>query len=505
MIWHILKKDLRRLWVPAGVAGLLLACLTVMDAWRFDWEVGLAETLLNLLVPLAWAVLIALAVQLDPLTSDKAFWLTRPVRRPALLFAKLLFAVVVVHGPMLVSDVVILTAHGFGPLQESLLWKHLLVLLVVTLPSLAIASVTSSVAGFGWCALAGGAAALLLNTALVGQRYPWSQRDWVPGALALLLVTLGGAVMLAVQYRQRWALGARVIGIGIALGAVLVYSYAPRDLTGAMQCALERDLRGPVELQADAGATGSVPFPFIPSGRVGISLPVRVTGVEQAERVVAEQLFLRVSAPGGRRWEMRRDLNPQPRAYLGVDPRALRQGQFLLPERSFVQAIGSAPVQVEGRASVRALRAGTVSVLPAVFGATDVPNVGRCYSALQPSMFGVENLKVTCEAPGALPPLTRVIMKDPETGREWQQGLGDSGRVLPYPSFTWLSPVRRLQTFLRVVESDSGRPDDRWLVPRAMLDRARIFIHPTIAQGCKNVSYSFTVANLQEYITPPAR
>ena len=69
----------------------MLACLALLDSWRYDFESGLPETVLNLILPLVWGVLIALAVQLDPLTSDTAFWLTRPYRRPALLAAKILF------------------------------------------------------------------------------------------------------------------------------------------------------------------------------------------------------------------------------------------------------------------------------------------------------------------------------------------------------------------------------------------------------------------------------
>ena len=130
--------------------------------------------------------------------------------------------------------------------------------------------------------------------------------------------------------------------------------------------------------------------------------------------------------------------------------------------------------------------------------------MGRCFAAIQQATFGIENLKIACESPEALPPFTKVTLADPVTRREWKQALGDSGRVLPYPSLAWLSPIHRRQTVVRVVESDSGRPGDQWMAPRAALDRARLFIHPTIAEGCSNVSYSFTVANLQKHIAPPA-
>jgi hypothetical protein len=506
MIWHILRKDLRRLWLPASVACILLACLAMLDAWRFDYEVGLAETALNLLVPLAWSVLIALAVQLDPLTSDKAFWLTRPFRRSSLVAAKVLFCVATVHLPMLASDAAILMTHGFSPLDASLFSKQLLVLFAVTVPSLAVASVTSTVAGFGWCALAGAAVGLVLNTALVGHRFPWTQTDWMPGALALLLVALGGAAMIAVQYARRWALAARAVGIGIAAGAVLTFSYVPRDLTGAMQCAFEPDLNGPVDVRYEPGADVKMPVTRIPPGRVAVSLPVRLTSLGQSERVLSEQLFLRVTGQGGRSWEVRRDLSPDRRAHLAVDPQQQVQAQFLLPERSFVQALGTTPVRVDGRISVRPLRTGPLRVLPATFEQTDVPKLGRCSSTVQAvAMFGIENLKVTCEAPGELPPATRVTLRDPATGREWKQGLGDAANFRSFPAFAWLSPLERRQTFLQIVDSDSSKPGDRWLVPRSVLDRSQMTIQPTIIEGCANVSYSFTVPNLQERIAQMAR
>jgi len=62
LILHICKKDVRRLWWAILATWLLLAALAQQDRWRADVIVGSAEGWLNLLLPLAWCCLIALAV-----------------------------------------------------------------------------------------------------------------------------------------------------------------------------------------------------------------------------------------------------------------------------------------------------------------------------------------------------------------------------------------------------------------------------------------------------------
>ena len=117
MILHIFKKDVRRLWPAIAVSLAVLGSLTWHDRWRSDRIVGEIEGYLNLLVPLAWACLLAVAVEQEPLVGDRQFWITRPYRRRDVLAAKLLFAALFVHLPMLVSDCWILQLRGFPPLS----------------------------------------------------------------------------------------------------------------------------------------------------------------------------------------------------------------------------------------------------------------------------------------------------------------------------------------------------------------------------------------------------
>ena len=104
MVLHTLRKDVRRLWPVVVIALVLLGTLARSDRWRSDTIIGSNEGWLNLLLPLAFACLIALAVLEEPLAGDRHFWLTRPHRWSALLAAKLTFALLFVHVPFLIAD-----------------------------------------------------------------------------------------------------------------------------------------------------------------------------------------------------------------------------------------------------------------------------------------------------------------------------------------------------------------------------------------------------------------
>jgi hypothetical protein len=506
MIWHILRKDLRLLRWPTALVVLLLAPLAQLDAWRYDYEAGLAETVLNILVPLAWSLLIALAVQQEPLISDTAFWLSKPYRRGALLASKVLFAVIAVHAPLLLAHAVILAVHGFSPFASALLWKQAQVFLAVTIPSLAIASVTSSLASFSWCALAVGAVAFVADSALIGRRNPYGPTDWIPLALVAGLVALGGLVLIAMQYARRTRWVARSIGCAIAAAAVVLYTFVPRDLTARMQCAVEADSRR--QLAVTFAPTGSYKLPVrwsIP-GRVPVFIPVHVTGMDGSEIVAADQLSVRVSRPGSPSWEERRDLRTIRNAFLSFDWEQNRTWQVLLLDNTQLDARG--PAKIDGTATIRSSRKGETKVLGSTFGQTDIPGFGRCSASVgNPIYTGAGRmLKVICEAPGQLPGFAHVVLVDSQTGREWKwkHRLGDSYNVRPIPAMDWLSPLQRRQTFFHIVENESNRAGDRWLVPASVVPRSQIRIEPSVADGCANVAYSLEVPDLRPWVPPAA-
>ena len=141
-IRHIIGKDLRRLWWVIGLTLALLARLAHFDSLRAFATPGSDEGWLNILLPLAWSFLIALALLEDPVVADTPFWVTVPCKWQSLLAAKAVFVVMVVHVPYLVACAYILHARGFSPSEylAALLYKQLAIL-ALTSASLALATV----------------------------------------------------------------------------------------------------------------------------------------------------------------------------------------------------------------------------------------------------------------------------------------------------------------------------------------------------------------------------
>jgi len=207
LVLHTFRKDVRRLWPAVVVSLALLATLTRTDRWRFDTMVGSTEGWLNLVLPLAWACLIALAVLEEPLAGDRHFWLTRPHRWPEMLAAKLIFALIFVHVPSLIADAYILVAHGFPPFESlpQLLWKQLAFAAFVTLPALALAAMIPSFTHFMLGIFAIAAAAAFTFAGRRGGTGYLMQRpdDYLRGEITAVLIAAACIVIIWLQYRRR--------------------------------------------------------------------------------------------------------------------------------------------------------------------------------------------------------------------------------------------------------------------------------------------------------------
>ena len=174
------------------------------------------------LVLLAAAIVIVLVVHQDPIPGTRQDWLVRPIARRDLFLAKLLFVVLLVQGPWFVTDLLQGLANGF-PLGQSAaaagacaFW----VLLTITVPVLAFAALTSSMAETVVAVL--GVLALLIVPALVGATAPTALTGfaWVPTLVreALLLGAAAGVLILQYRWRRTWAaravfVGALVVGM----------------------------------------------------------------------------------------------------------------------------------------------------------------------------------------------------------------------------------------------------------------------------------------------------
>jgi hypothetical protein len=232
MVQHILKKDWRLLrpLVAALAAVHGLVALARFSAGHFPNQ--FPGTPASLLVLLAVAIVIALVVLQDPIPGARQDWLVRPIARGDLFLAKLIFVVVLVQGPWLVTDLIQGVANGFsfGQSAAAAVACAAWVLLTLSLPVLAFAALTATmtetlVGALGVLAVV---MAFLIVPGLVGATRPAALTGfaWVPSLVreASLLVAALGVLILQYGWRRSWT--ARALFVA-ALVAGLCASFLP--------------------------------------------------------------------------------------------------------------------------------------------------------------------------------------------------------------------------------------------------------------------------------------
>lgn len=163
LVWHIIKKDLRRMWISVGFWLFIIAASTIglsaasipADSTRADlaaaWinQLGLFAILLAILQYAFTAILVAYLVQEDAPVGTSAFWATRPISGRRLLLAKVGAALLLfVVAPMLVLLPVWL-ANGFTLSETGSLAKQVILTQGgIVISALAVAALTENLARF---------------------------------------------------------------------------------------------------------------------------------------------------------------------------------------------------------------------------------------------------------------------------------------------------------------------------------------------------------------------
>ena len=242
MVWHIFRKDLRLLWWNALMFTAVQLGQAVMQ-WRADREGQHDEPLAAMLEVLVWlggAFLTISVVQQDSLVGVRQDWLVRPIRRVDLLGAKLLFMGLVMIAPYGLIEFVVAVAHGL-PWLESLaasVWASAFMVLVWYLPVMVLAVLTKSLAQA--VGTAGMALALVVAiSSLPGQhghlQVGGSAVTWVPTLIDVTWTSCGLAALLAMQYRRRATMKARLMAVGVGLVVLFVIPLLPFSTAMALQ------------------------------------------------------------------------------------------------------------------------------------------------------------------------------------------------------------------------------------------------------------------------------
>lgn len=161
-VWNIFRKDVRHHWIVI-VASLALVAAFVwveIEEWAILGDriygvsagagfviFGILGGLAVPLTPISWMFLIVRDVQDESLAGARQFWVTRPYDWKRLLLAKILFVLAFVNVPYFLAQLYLLSKAGFHPFAYlgGLLWLQGMWLLLLLLPTAALASVTRSI------------------------------------------------------------------------------------------------------------------------------------------------------------------------------------------------------------------------------------------------------------------------------------------------------------------------------------------------------------------------
>lgn len=500
----IFRKDARRLWPGVLLGVLLLGILSAIDNARRDYVPALEESVCSALLPLLWCGLIVYLVHLESPASANPFWATRPYRWPALIGAKLLFVLVFIHIPLLVANAAVLSAHGFVPWQHvhALLSLQLTVAAALTLPALALASITRTLAQAGGIALLLIVLATLLRVKALPPAYPWVVLELDSLFAALTCVTVAAVVLFVLQYARRRTLQARVIGMAATVTAAGVFVYLPRELTASLRATESNTVR--LNLRPSESSENNPPARF-PFAIRTIRVPVRLEGIQTEGQVTAEILSLQVNDARDFHWVF------NPRAAYATRPGPREAGFWIADGRlgwltirmlkTTYEALKDARIHVQGVAAVNEYVSSTRTSMPLYGPARDARSVGRCASQLTENTtnpYGGEMLKVLCESPEPLPRRVDIQLSSASYAEPWRQFLGDAAGPLTYPAINWLSPLHRRQTFFHVSPRPLDQPSGRYLVPKGALQDAQLTFIPWRESRRLVVPFSFSNLSLKE-------
>ena len=332
-IIHIFRKDIRRHWREIALS---LAILTAF-AWneprqwmprRFGENPGLEffSGWLGPMVVIGWFLVIVRVVHDEVLAGDRQFWVTRPYDWKKLLAAKALFLVVFLNLPLLIVQMTLLSKAGFRPTAylTDLFYLQLLWILILFLPLIALAAVTSSLVQAVLVVLGillGMIGLSALNSVHAIQRL--TVANWIPVWLPSTIKACAYAIVVFVliwQYARRRTRQSRFLLIAAA-AAVLVVPSPPESFPASEYLPLSAGQQAPVQFAFDP-VRPKMEDTVGEKNKVRVRIPLLVSGIAQSSAVTIEGTMVEIEAPGELRW----------------NSGWFRSTDFLLPGRRYADA-----------------------------------------------------------------------------------------------------------------------------------------------------------------------
>jgi hypothetical protein len=302
---HIFRKDVTHLWPQIALVWLIVAafCAAAMlsnDPLRSPAN-ELLPGFLGMVLPAACAWLIVTVAHQEPIPGDRQFWPTRPYRKWSLLAAKTGFVVLFISLPLVLKDIYLVTARGFAPEIGGLFLRQIAWNAWFVLPLLAVASLTRNLQEVGLTGAAIGLAYGLAGVAL-HEEY-WQPTGWVRTPVAILVLIMGSAVIIALQYLRRETGRARVV----LAACTLLLAVGLPALPWRAAYAVEMMIRG-ADSETSRLQISPGPLREHAAGQIGeagpvlISLPVSMTGLAPNRTVVPDGVRASIRESGRELW-----------------------------------------------------------------------------------------------------------------------------------------------------------------------------------------------------------
>jgi len=318
-VLNIFKKDVRHYWHEIVVSIALLAAFARYDvrSWANESLVGYAyeagsfffdsrllSGLVDVLLPISWAFVIVRVIQGESLVGDRQFWVTRPYEWKKLLAAKILFILVFINLPLLITDVFLLSKAGFPPMHYvvGLLWMQAMIALGLLLIA-AMAAVTASVVQFGLALLV--VVLYLIGMGSLSEQIPSSSfSSSIGDAVQTALLIATPLVVILWQYSRRKTAKSRLLIVGFAAVLLLILVATPyRTVVAHQYPRLEAGQQPPVQLALlppEKQNDGNVPAN---EKEVEVVIPFSVSGVADDSIVTLSGAMVVIDAPGGLHWD----------------------------------------------------------------------------------------------------------------------------------------------------------------------------------------------------------
>jgi hypothetical protein len=397
---HIFKKDVRHHWIEILASLALLAAYTwhVIHQWGADPPGGLQDLLwkaVMVLLPASWCLVVIRVIQDESLVGDRQFWITRPYEWASLAGAKLLSALVFIHVPLLIAQIIMLNRAGFPAdhYVKGLLWLQMLIFFSIVLTSSVAAVVTSGIVQVLLSVV--GLALYLFAMAELSDLFPGSNMPssnqisdyWSIGSLAAVALFI---IVMQYGWRKTWV--SRLIILGLALfGIVATFTPNFSKLSDVYP------LPGPGEQPAvhlAVLAKGSVPATKeeapITGQKVTLVFDLIASQVEAATVGALDGMTVTLNVPNGPSWNSNwiGDYN---RFYPGDEKTSVS----VAVDRKFFDANKNTPLDVHFAFAITGYRETNIRKITAGPGMFPIDGIGICW--VDERGFG--EARIGCRAP----------------------------------------------------------------------------------------------------------